>query len=89
MPITPFLDSHNFDPETRRVMGIAFEMARVALRLSDRTDLINEIIARSIIELAKAGQRDPDLLCEGALRSFREQRGSGDDHQFPPLPGSD
>jgi hypothetical protein len=89
MPITPFLDSHNFDPETRRVMGIAFEMARVALRLSDRTDLINEIIARSIIELAKAGQRDPDLLCEGALRSFREQRGSGDDQQFPPLPGSD
>ena len=53
-------------------MGIAFEMARVALRLSDRTDLINEIIARSIIELAKAGQRDPDLLCEGALKSFRE-----------------
>jgi hypothetical protein len=89
MPITPFLDSHNFDPETRRVMGIAFEMARVALRLSDRTDLINEIIARSIIELAKAGQRDPDLLCEGALRSFREQRGSGDDRPFPPLPGSD
>jgi hypothetical protein len=89
MPITPFLDSHNFDPETRRVMGIAFEMARVALRLSDRTDLINEIIARSIIELAKAGQRDPDLLCEGALRSFREQRGSGDDYPFPPLPGSD
>ena len=90
MPITPFLDSHNFDPETRRVMGIAFEMARVALRLSDRTDLINEIIALSIIELAKAGQRDPDLLCEGALRSFREQRGrSGDDHPFPPLPGSD
>lgn len=60
-----------------------------ALRLSDRTDLINEIIARSIIELAKAGQRDPDLLCEGALRSFREQRGSGDDYPFPPLPGSD
>ena len=60
-----------------------------ALRLSDRTDLINEIIARSIIELAKAGQRDPDLMCEGALRSFREQRGSGDDHPFPPLPGSD
>lgn len=60
-----------------------------ALRLSDRTDLINEIMARSIIELAKAGQRDPDLLCEGALRSFREQRGSGDDYPFPPLPGSD
>ena len=46
-------------------------------------------MARSIIEIAKAGQRDPDLLCEGALRSFREQRGSGDDYPFPPLPGSD
>ncbi|MEA2955659.1 MAG: hypothetical protein QOJ58_1156, partial [Alphaproteobacteria bacterium] len=28
MPITPYLESHRFDPETTRVMGIAFEMAR-------------------------------------------------------------
>jgi hypothetical protein len=74
MPITEFLDGYNPDPETKRVMGIAFEMARVALRLAGRGDLANEIIAGRIIELAGAGERDPDLLCEGVLKQFREQR---------------
>jgi hypothetical protein len=31
MPITQFLDSPKFDPETKRVVGVAFEMARAAL----------------------------------------------------------
>jgi len=38
MPIRPHLDGHKFDAETIRVMGIAFEMALVALRLADRGD---------------------------------------------------
>ena len=74
MPITPFLDGTKFDPEAKRVLSVAFEMARVALRLADRGDLTNEIIAKRIIELAKAGERNPDLLCEGVLKEFRERR---------------
>ena len=76
MPITPFLDgdASKFDPETKRVMGVAFEMACVALRLADRGDRANEMLARRIIELAKAGERNPDVLCEGVLKEFREQR---------------
>ncbi len=46
MPITQFLDGHSFDPETRRVMGVALEMARAALRLAERTDAITEIPPR-------------------------------------------
>jgi hypothetical protein len=74
MPITPFLNDTKFDPEAKRVLSVAFEMARVALRLADRGDLTNEIIAKRIIELAKAGERNPDLLCEGVLKEFRERR---------------
>jgi hypothetical protein len=70
MPITIFLDGHKPDPETIRVMGVAFEMVRVALRLNDRNDLPVEIIANRIIELAKEGERNPDLLCERALRDL-------------------
>ena len=73
MPITPFLDDTKFDPEAKRVLSVAFEMARVALRLADRGDLGNEIIAKRIIELAKAGERNPDLLCEGVLKEFGER----------------
>jgi hypothetical protein len=74
MPITPYLNGMSFNPETRRVMGgVAFEMVCTALRLSDRGDLANEIIARRIIELAKAGEHNPDLLCESVLQEFRAQ----------------
>ena len=31
MPIRPYLDGQRFDPETIRVLGLAFEMARVAV----------------------------------------------------------
>jgi hypothetical protein len=46
----PHLKGQKFDPETIRVMGLAFEMALVALRLADRGDLANEILAHKIIE---------------------------------------
>jgi hypothetical protein len=74
MPITPFLDGHRFDPETKRIMGVAFEMARAALRLDDRSDALNKIVAENIIKLAQEGERDPDELCERTLSFFREQR---------------
>jgi hypothetical protein len=66
MPIAQYLDGDiRFDAEAMRVMGVAFEMARIALGLAERGELANEIIAKRIIELAKAGERNPDLLCEG------------------------
>jgi hypothetical protein len=74
MPITVFLDGYKPDPETKRVMGVAFEMARAALRLADRDDPVIAVLAERIIALAKAGEHNPDLLCEAVLKEFREQR---------------
>jgi hypothetical protein len=71
MPITLFLDGHRFDQETTRVMGVAFEIARIALRLADRDDPLLTIIAHRIIELAQTGEHNPDLLCERALADIR------------------
>lgn len=71
MPITPFLNGLKFDPEATRVMGVAFEMARAALRLADRDDPAVAMIANRIIALAKAGERNPDLLCERVLNDLR------------------
>jgi hypothetical protein len=71
MPITPFLNGLKFDPEATRVMGVAFEMTRAALRLADRDDPAVAMIANRIIELAKAGERNPDLLCERVLSDLR------------------
>jgi hypothetical protein len=67
MPITPFLNGERPDAEAKRVMGVAFELARAALRVSDAAHPILPLVANKIIELAKAGERNPDLLCERAL----------------------
>jgi hypothetical protein len=70
MSITPYLNGLEVDPETKRVLGAALEMTRVSLGVAD--DFANGIIARRVVELAKAGERNPDLLCEGALKELRE-----------------
>jgi len=42
----------------------------------------NKAIAAKIIELAKSGERDPDTLCEQALRQIRgpQSRGKNPGH---------
>jgi hypothetical protein len=70
MSITPYLDDLDVDPETKRVLRIALERTRMSLGLTD--GLADGIIANQIIEFAKAGERNPDLLCEGALKTLRE-----------------
>ena len=54
MPITPFLKGERSDPETTRVLGVAFEMTCIALRAEDADDFVKSAIARKIIDLAKA-----------------------------------
>lgn len=70
MPITPYLDGIPFDAEARRVMGLAFEMACVVLKVK-RTDPIAATAAKRIVELAKDGERNPDRLCDDALDFVR------------------
>jgi hypothetical protein len=74
MPITEFLDGVKFkrDCETKRVMGVAYEMACAALKFADQTYIAHETIAKRIIELAKDGVLDSDQLCEGALDELRK-----------------
>jgi hypothetical protein len=71
MPITPFLNGERFDPESRRVLGIAFELTCIALRTGDCADDVKQAIADIIIAVAKTGERNPDVLCEKALRDIR------------------
>ena len=37
----------------------------------NRDDVSKEMVARKIIALAKAGERDPERLCESVLKEFR------------------
>jgi hypothetical protein len=71
MPIRHYLQGHRFDAETVRLMGIAYETALVALLQRRREDPLREAAAHKIIELAEAGERDPERLCEGALKAIQ------------------
>jgi hypothetical protein len=71
MPITPYPNGQQFDPETKRILGLAFEMTCAALRIGDCDDGVKQAIAKKLIALAKAGERNPDILCEEALRDIR------------------
>ena len=69
MSITTYLDDFDADLEMKRVLGTALEMTRVSLGLVDK--FADGIIARRIIELGKAGERNPDILCEEVLKDIR------------------
>jgi hypothetical protein len=59
-----------FDASMTAAMGQAFEKACTTLNGGPQSHLIREIIASRIIELAREGRADPDLLCERALKSL-------------------
>src|SRR5262245_46215491 len=67
MAITAFLKGEHFDAETKRIIGVAFELARIALGASSEADPVSSRVA---IELVKGGERNPDRLCEQALSSL-------------------
>jgi hypothetical protein len=70
MPIRPFLNGEQFDQETVRILGCAFEQCCVALRIGFCDDNVRQAIANKIIELARTGERSPDRLCERALKDI-------------------
>jgi hypothetical protein len=69
MSITTYLDDFDADLETQRVLSVALERTRISLGLVD--NFANGIIAKRLIELAKAGEQNPDLLCRGAIEQLR------------------
>jgi hypothetical protein len=64
------LDDFDVDPQIKPVLRVALERTRVSLGLTD--DLADGIIAKQIIEFAKTGERNPDVLCEAALKKLHE-----------------
>lgn len=67
MAIYRLLQEGAFAPEEISRMSAAYEAAVKLLRLKDRDDAVTEIVARKIIEVARAGVKDPPHICAQAL----------------------
>ena len=73
MAIYRMLNGAAFDPDAVKGMTTAYEHALAALKLTDHTDPITEIIAKKIIERSKRGELDPVRPCEAALDELRRK----------------
>jgi hypothetical protein len=62
--------SAGFDPDVVRAMMAAFDKACAVLGLVDREDPLTESLAKTIVEQARTGERDPDKLCAMALQAL-------------------
>jgi len=74
VPITPFLKGQAFEPDAVRAMGMAFNKARNALGLVDRSDKATEAIAALVIEIAQTGEHDPERICEAILERYKPHK---------------
>jgi hypothetical protein len=86
MPIRAYLDrNHRFDGETLRLMGIAFEMALTShpAAAPGAGDPVREALAQKIIAVAKTGVRDPERLCDAALKAVAPPPGSLPPDELP------
>jgi hypothetical protein len=66
--ILPFIiEGHSFDETATQAMGEAYDKARGRLHDKGQPAIVQEIIAKRIIDLATAGERDSDELARRAL----------------------
>jgi hypothetical protein len=60
-----------FGPDDVRALASAFEASLRELGLVDRSDPAVMLVAKRIIALAKEGTRDPIVLRDRVVKSFR------------------
>jgi hypothetical protein len=66
-PIVPFFRDRGFDAEATQALGKAYDIACRSLHAKRQPPVLQEYLAKKIIETAQRGERDPDRLAAIAL----------------------
>jgi hypothetical protein len=70
--IVPFISNAIFEPEDIKTMSDAYDRALEKIRdFGYPNRIVKEIVAKRIIKLAKAGERDLHRLCDSAMAACR------------------
>jgi hypothetical protein len=62
-----------FGPEDIKAIIAGYETALRRLKVDDRTSAMAVLVAKSTIQIAKEGERDPNRLCERVIRLYRKR----------------
>jgi hypothetical protein len=65
--ILPFFRDRGFDAEATQALGMAYDIACRSLHPKGQPPVLQEYLAKKIIETAQRGERDPDRLAAIAL----------------------
>jgi hypothetical protein len=68
MSVTSYLEGLDVDPQTKLVVGVALEKARVSLGLAD--DFANGIIAKRMIKLRRSASGVPICYARAPSRNY-------------------
>jgi hypothetical protein len=68
--IVPIFRDSGFDAEATEALGKAYDIACRALHPKGQPPVVQEILAKKIIEVAQRGERDPDRLAAIALANL-------------------
>jgi len=61
-----------FGPEDLAAITAAFEATLKRLKVDDRKAAMAFLIAKTTLQIAKDGERDPERLCERVIRAMRK-----------------
>ncbi len=73
MPLNRSINAGVFEPKQIAAMTAAYERVLQRLGLADRDDPLTEVVAKKVIELAKLGELNPDILYEKALVDLQQK----------------
>ena len=68
--IVPVFRDSEFDAEATQALGKAYDIACLSLHPNGQPPVVQEILAKKIIEVAQRGERDPDRLAAIALANL-------------------
>ena len=68
--IVPIFRDSGFDAEATQALGKAYDIACRSLHPNGQPPVVQEILAKKIIEVAQRGERDPDRLAAIALANL-------------------
>ena len=77
MPIHALLEQEQaqegavFSPEDLTAIVAGYELALTRLKVDDRKAAMATLVAKTVIQIAKEGERDPERLSERVIRLYR------------------